>query len=101
MTKETPTSWEADLGITSADIRKTVNVEKLRAVILKEKFLSERQGAEKVEAKYADIFAWLLGERGDFPNLAEKPHYRFRTELRERLSRTQEVEGEPFDISKP
>lgn len=42
-------------------------------------------GAKERE-KYDEIFAWLLGEKGDFPNLAEKPHYRFRTELRARLA---------------
>lgn len=41
---------------------------------------------EEVEQKYADIFAWLLGEKGDFPNVTDKPHYSFRTELRKRLS---------------
>lgn len=40
----------------------------------------------KKDEEYSDIFAWLLGEKGDFPNLAEKPHYRFRTKLREMLS---------------
>lgn len=35
--------------------------------------------------KYDDIFAWLLGEHGEFPDLSQKPHYRFRTELRERI----------------
>lgn len=36
--------------------------------------------------RYAEIFAWLLGEGGDFPDLSQKPHYSFRTELRKKLS---------------
>ena len=48
--------------------------------------LGQQDGERRVEAKYKEIFDWLLGLNGDFPNLAEKPHYRFRTELRERLS---------------
>ncbi len=36
--------------------------------------------------KYDSIFKWLLGENGDFPDLSQKPHYKFRTELREKLA---------------
>ena len=40
---------------------------------------------EQEKEKYKEIFEWLLGEKGDFPDLSQKPHYSFRTELRERL----------------
>jgi len=46
---------------------------------------AKEQGKRERDKEYKPIFEWLCGERGDFPNLAEKPHYRFRTELREKL----------------
>ena len=45
----------------------------------------ERRKVEELEKKYKDIFLWLSGENGDFSDLSQKPHYSFRTELRERL----------------
>lgn len=48
--------------------------------------------AAEVRGEYDEIFKWLLGESGDFPNLSEKSHYSFRTELRERLSALTPVE---------
>lgn len=45
---------------------------------------------EKWKVKqYEDIFKWLLGENGEFPNVMDKPHYAFRTELRRRLTSLQ------------
>lgn len=41
---------------------------------------------DALRKEYTAIFAWLLGEKGDFPDLSQKPHYSFRTELRQRLS---------------
>ncbi len=37
------------------------------------------------DERLVEIFQWLLGELGDFPDLSTKPHYRFRSELREKL----------------
>lgn len=44
--------------------------------------------AEKEDkiTQYEEIFSWLLGENGNFPDLSQKPHYSFRSELRKRLS---------------
>lgn len=42
--------------------------------------------AEEQERKYEEIFKWLMGEKGDFPDLSKKPHYSFRKELRKKLS---------------
>lgn len=33
------------------------------------------------DEEYAEIFKWLLGEKGDFPDLSQKPHYSFRNIL--------------------
>ncbi len=46
---------------------------------------------EEVKKDYDPIFKWLLGENGDFPDLSEKPHYKFRTELRDRLAHLKET----------
>lgn len=40
---------------------------------------------EAERERHSSIYKWLLGESGEFPNLAEKPHYSFRTELRKRI----------------
>ena len=40
---------------------------------------------ELMKLEYNRIFGWLLGNYGDFPDLSKKPHYSFRTELREKL----------------
>ncbi len=45
----------------------------------KERAVSERESA------YQEVFEWLLGEKGGFPDLSQKPHYSFRTELRKKL----------------
>ncbi len=47
---------------------------------------AKAEGAREREKKYADIFSWLQGLNGDFPDLSQKPHYSFRTELRKRLA---------------
>ncbi len=62
-------------------------VNKFRHSLTQMREETRRETLEEIENKYKDIFDWLLGQNGDFPNLAEKPHYSFRTELRERLSR--------------
>lgn len=36
-------------------------------------------------AKYREIFKWLLGESGEFPESIPRKRYGFRTELRKRL----------------
>lgn len=43
--------------------------------------------------RYQPIFDWLFGMNGDFPNLSEPPHYRFRTELQKRLTALEHPEG--------
>lgn len=48
--------------------------------------LAERQSCEEMVEMYDEIFKWLLGEKGDFPDLSQKPHYSFRTELRAKLT---------------
>ena len=38
------------------------------------------------DKQYKEIFNWLDGSKGDdFPDLSQKPHYRFRSEMRRRL----------------
>lgn len=39
-------------------------------------------------AELDDIFQWLFGRGGDFPDLSQKPHYAFRTELRAKYEAT-------------
>lgn len=46
---------------------------------------SYQAGVEARDVQYKGIFDWLHGLSGDFPDLSQKPHYCFRTELRERL----------------
>ena len=41
----------------------------------------------ELKKQYDGIYARLLGENGDFPDLSQKPHYKFRTELRERIAK--------------
>ncbi len=48
---------------------------------------AEQRGADRAEKKYADIFSWLQGTNGEFPDLSQKPHYSFRAELRSRLEK--------------
>lgn len=50
-------------------------------------FIRQELARQKEEdrKKYDQIFKWLLGKNGDFPDLSQKPHYSFRTELRKRL----------------
>lgn len=52
-----------------------------------EKFISqvEQSAIERTRKTYDPIFKWLLGENGRFPDLSQRPHYSFRSELRERL----------------
>ena len=94
-TPDTPTNWEADLGITPADIRKTVNVAKLRAAILKEKSLSERQGAQdfvKLIKETAPSYESLIG------TVYRVGEWTLKTPWMDFSDRTQEVEGEPEKV---
>lgn len=43
------------------------------------------------DEQYQPIFDWLLGQNGEFPNVTDKPHYAFRTELHRRLSLLKET----------
>jgi hypothetical protein len=58
---------------------------KIKAFIRRVEAEAEARGREKAEKLYAPIFDWLYGVNGEFPDLSQKPHYRFRTELRKRL----------------
>lgn len=40
------------------------------------------------DKKYKKIFDWLLGIKGDFPDLSRPPHYKFRSELRVMLEKS-------------
>jgi hypothetical protein len=42
----------------------------------------ERVKWETYQDQVESIFAWLHGENGDFPDLSQKPHYSFRSQLR-------------------
>ncbi len=44
----------------------------------------DQQAREEERKKVEDVISWLLGENGDFPDLSQKPHYKFRTELRKK-----------------
>jgi hypothetical protein len=37
---------------------------------------------ETYQDEVESIFAWLHGDNGDFPDLSQKPHYSFRSQLR-------------------
>lgn len=50
--------------------------------LIRQEICKAEEGKKK---EYAEIFAWLLGEKGDFPDFSQKPHYSFRTELRKKL----------------
>lgn len=69
--------------------------EDLKKVLFSQDFINQaieealKSRDKKLIERYQDIFSWLLGENGEFPNLSQKPHYRFRTELRERLKKLQ------------
>ena len=43
----------------------------------------DKQAREEEGKKYSEIFKWLLGESGDFPQSEKGKRYGFRTELRE------------------
>ncbi|MES2216647.1 MAG: hypothetical protein V4481_05135 [Patescibacteria group bacterium] len=49
--------------------------------------LERARGEERkrIEKKYKDIFDWLHGLNGEFPDLSQKPHYRFRSELDKKI----------------
>lgn len=46
--------------------------------------LKEVEKSREAMKETEDLMLWLLGEDGDFPDLSQKPHYSFRTELRKR-----------------
>ena len=84
----TPDSWEDELRNRSYALKAGFVsegdyvrlVEWIRSLLLAHE--------EKVQRGYDEIFSWLLGEKGDFPDLSTKPRYKFRPELRERLAHT-------------
>jgi hypothetical protein len=48
----------------------------------------------QLEEQYNDIFMWLLGEKGDFPESIPGKRYGFRTELRAKLAALKAKGGE-------
>ena len=42
----------------------------------------EREEWKTYHDQVESIFNWLQGENGDFPDLSQKPHYSFRSDLR-------------------
>lgn len=58
----------------------------VREFIEQEKQISHNLALSQVEKKYQSIFAWLLGEEGDFPESEPGKRYGFRSELRKRLA---------------
>lgn len=64
-----------------------IGIDRLIAFIKEDRAVAVKVAVNKRDKKYQKIFDWLYGLDGDFPDLSQKPHYRFRTELRERLAR--------------
>lgn len=52
---------------------------------------SHQAGVEEERRKNKDIFDWLLGEKGDFPDLSQKAHYSFRKELRKKIAKAHAI----------
>lgn len=61
-------------------------LERQREEFLNQKANVHDQEVRKQAFKEVDdqIIKWLRGLDGDFPDLSQNPHYKFRTELRER-----------------
>lgn len=53
------------------------------ATTLTDEMYKERVAWETYQDTVESIFDWLHGENGEFPDLSQKPHYRFRSQLRQ------------------
>lgn len=87
---------EEALAETVADLTKALDKAKIEIENCKSfdwqnamiELTAERDTLRAENEKHQEIFSWLLGENGEFPESTPGKRYGFRTELRKRLAQS-------------